>query len=224
MRVALTFDAEHPDSPHCPPGNERSLLDILGREGVRATFFLQGRWVLSHPDLARRVADQEHLIGNHSHYHSRMRLLTAEGFRTDVLSAEKAIAEVVGVDPRPWFRLPFGSGHRNSRLTDLLESLGYRSVGWDVDAFDWDETRPAKAIESSVLEDTLACGSEAIVLMHGWPETTVGALPGIIGGLRERGATFCGLDDWPEPPRSTAATPNEGTTLAELENERRPRP
>jgi peptidoglycan-N-acetylglucosamine deacetylase len=220
MRVALTFDAEHPDRSHCPPGNEQGLLDTLSREGVRATFFLQGRWVLSHPDPARRVADEGHLVGNHSHYHSRMRLLTAEGFRTDVLSAERAIAEVVGVDPRPWFRLPFGSGHRDERLTRLLEGLGYRNVGWDVDAFDWDETRSAKEMEASVVEATLACGAGAIVLMHGWPATTVQALPGIIGGLRDRGATLCALDDWPEAPTTTASTPNEGATLAELVGER----
>jgi peptidoglycan-N-acetylglucosamine deacetylase len=222
MRVALTIDAEHPDRPHCPPGNERRLLDVLGEEGVRASFFLQGRWVLAHPDVARRVAEDGHLVGNHSHYHSRMRLLTVEGVRTDVLNAEKAILEVLGVDSRPWFRLPFGSGHRSDRLAGLLETLGYRNVGWDVDAFDWDEKRSAKNIETSVVEETLACGPQAIVLMHGWSETMSLALPRIIVRLRDEGATFVALDEWPEPPRTTASTPNEGASVVELFKERRP--
>jgi peptidoglycan/xylan/chitin deacetylase (PgdA/CDA1 family) len=224
MRVALTFDAEHPDRPHCPPANEERLLDVLGEEGVRASFFLQGRWVLARPDVARRVAEDGHLVGNHSHYHSRMRLLTAEGVRTDVLNAEKAISEVLGVDPRPWFRLPFGSGHRSDRLAELLETLGYRNVGWDVDSFDWDDTRSAKDIETSVVEETLACGPRAIVLMHGWPETSALALPGIIGRLRDEGATFIALDEWSGSPRTTVSTPNEGPSVIELLEERRPGP
>jgi len=224
MRVALTIDAEHPDRPHCPPGNELRLLDALGEQGVRASFFLQGRWVLAHPDVARRVAEDGHLVGNHSHYHSRMRLLTAEGVRSDVLNAEKAISDVVGVDPRPWFRLPFGSGHRSNRLAGLLETLGYRNIGWDVDAFDWDEKRSAKDIEASVVEETRTCGPRAIVLMHGWPETTARALPRIIGRLRDEGATFAALDEWSGPPRTTVSTPNEGASVVELFKERRPGP
>jgi peptidoglycan/xylan/chitin deacetylase (PgdA/CDA1 family) len=58
MRVALTFDTEHPGRP-CPAGVEEHLLDILGRAGVRATFFLQGRWVRSTPETARRIAPVE---------------------------------------------------------------------------------------------------------------------------------------------------------------------
>src|SRR5712691_6141309 len=125
MRVALTFDAEHPDRPHSPPGNELRVLEVLARERLRASFFLQGRWVRAQPEVARRVGEEGHLVGNHSHYHARMRLLTAEGFRTDVLDAERAISEVVGVDPRPWFRLPFGSGNGSARLAGLLGELGY---------------------------------------------------------------------------------------------------
>ena len=55
MRVALTFDAEHPDRPH-RPGVQEGILDVLRDRSVRATFFLQGRWVEAFPETARRVA------------------------------------------------------------------------------------------------------------------------------------------------------------------------
>jgi peptidoglycan-N-acetylglucosamine deacetylase len=219
MRVALTFDAEHPYGAHCPPGNEQRVLDVLAREEVRATFFLQGRWTLACPEVARRIAGDGHLVGNHSHYHVRMRLLTADGFRTDVLDAEKAIIDVVGAEPRPWFRLPFGSGNGDRRLARLLEELGYRNVGWDVDAFDWDETRSAR--EDSVVRATDGSDAQAIVLMHTWPATTVRALPPMIGRLRDRGATFCTVAELPVAPRATAFTPNEGPSLDRLMRDRR---
>ena len=221
MHVALTFDAEHPDRPHSPPGNEEWLLDVLAGEQARATFFLQGRWAQAHPETVRRMAEEKYLIGNHSHYHARMRQLTAEGFRTDVLNAERAIIEVSGADPRPWFRLPFGSGHHSRRLARLLTALGYRHVGWDVDAFDWIETRSAREVEDSVVEGTRACGSQAIVLMHAWPETTIRALPHVLRRLRDQRAVFCTVADLPTGPTATAATPNEGPSVDQLMEGRR---
>ena len=82
FRVALTFDAEHPDRPH-RPGVTEGLLDVLADRGVRSTWFLQGRWVESVPELARRVAADGHLVGNHSFYHARMPLLSDDGLTTD---------------------------------------------------------------------------------------------------------------------------------------------
>ena len=34
FRVALTFDAEHPDRPWCPPGNAERILDVLAAAGA----------------------------------------------------------------------------------------------------------------------------------------------------------------------------------------------
>jgi len=51
FRVALTFDAEHPDRP-ARPGNDERLLDALAAAGVRATFFVQGRWAEAYPAVA----------------------------------------------------------------------------------------------------------------------------------------------------------------------------
>ena len=96
-RAALTFDAEHPDRP-TSPGVVDSILDTLRRDGVRATFFLQGRWVESSPDVAARIARDGHLIGNHSFYHARMPLLSDSGFREDVGASERVILQATGTD------------------------------------------------------------------------------------------------------------------------------
>ncbi|MGH2654692.1 MAG: polysaccharide deacetylase family protein, partial [Actinomycetota bacterium] len=93
MRVAITFDAEHPDRPVGRPGVEEDLLSLLEGRGVRATFFLQGRWVEAYPDVAARIAEAGHLVGSHSHFHARMPLLTDEGLRADIVQADRAIRE-----------------------------------------------------------------------------------------------------------------------------------
>jgi peptidoglycan/xylan/chitin deacetylase (PgdA/CDA1 family) len=56
MRVALTFDAEHADRPHSPPGNEDRVLATLAEHGIAGTFFVQGRWAIARPEVARRIA------------------------------------------------------------------------------------------------------------------------------------------------------------------------
>src|SRR5262245_56885193 len=96
LRVALTFDMEHPDRPP-EPGISEQILDTLASTGVRATMFVQGRWAEAYPELVQRIASDGHLIGNHSHYHVRMPLLTRAGMATDVSSAAQAIVDACGV-------------------------------------------------------------------------------------------------------------------------------
>jgi peptidoglycan/xylan/chitin deacetylase (PgdA/CDA1 family) len=194
LRVALTFDAEHPDRPH-RPGVTEGILDVLADRGVLSTWFLQGRWVEAHPDLARRVDSAGHLIGNHSFYHARMPLLTAAGIRTDVRAAERVIRDVIGVDPRPWFRCPFSAGAQDQRVLGILADLGYANIGQDVELEDWEPERTGTAIAADALRLVPAAGDPAVVLFHAWPPGTLDALPILIDGLRAAGADFVRLDE-----------------------------
>lgn len=199
-RVALTFDAEHPDRPLCPPGNAERILDVLRDAGIRATFFVQGRWARSQPAAARRIAEEGHLVGHHSNYHVRLPYLTDPGLRADVSEGEAAIREVVGVDPRPWFRCPFGEGHDDPRVLGALEELGYRNVHWDVELQDWEPWRTADEIARDALEGARARGDGAVVLLHTWPGPTAEALPAILEALAGAGSTAVTLDEL-EPAR-----------------------
>jgi peptidoglycan/xylan/chitin deacetylase (PgdA/CDA1 family) len=198
MRVALTFDMEHPDRPPKPRVSER-ILDSLATAGIRATMFVQGRWAEAYPELVRRIATDGHLIGNHSHYHVRMPLLTRAGMATDVTSAAQAIQDACGVDSRPWFRCPFGAADKGTRVSGVLARLGYRDVGWHVSSLDW-EARSAAEVEKRVLDGVAAHGDGSIVLLHGWPPATAAVLPGLIDRLIDRGATFVTVDALTEIP------------------------
>ncbi len=202
FRVALTFDAEHPDRP-TQPGVAESILATLEEAGLRATFFIQGRWVEAEPGTAKQIAAAGHLVGNHSHYHARMPLFRPDGLLADVRAAEAVIREVIGVDPRPWFRCPFGAGHDDPAIVDALAGLGYREVGWDVVPLDWE--RPAEAVEASVVDGVCAFGDGAVVLLHSWPASTGAALPRIVRRLTESGATFVGVDELERLPATADA-------------------
>jgi peptidoglycan/xylan/chitin deacetylase (PgdA/CDA1 family) len=194
FRVALTFDTEHPDRP-AADGNADRLLDVLSRLDVHATFFIQGRWAEAYPATARRIVAAGHLVGSHSHYHVRMPLLSADGLATDVMDAEEAIIEHAGVDPRPWFRCPFGAGADDPVVVGQLAALGYREVGWHITPEDWNPENSAADVTRTVVDGVIEHGDGAVVLHHTWPDQTLGAIPDIVERLRAEGATFVGIDE-----------------------------
>lgn len=195
LRVALTFDAEHPSRRQCPPGAAEQILAILAESRVRATFFVQGRWATAYPQVARSIARDGHLVGNHSHSHAPMPDLSDRGLGSDVEEAERSIREVAGVDPRPWFRCPFGDGANDARVLKSLARSGYRNIHWDVAVADWDDERLAGGVENDVVDGVLHHGDGAIVLLHTWPAPTVQALPGIVRRLGSAGARFVTVDE-----------------------------
>ena len=199
FRVAMTFDAEHPDRP-AADGNVDRLLDELARLDVRASFFIQGRWAEAYSATARRIVAAGHLVGSHSHYHVRMPLLTADGLATDVRDAEEAIREHAGIDPRPWFRCPFGTGADDPVLVGRLAALGYREVGWHVSPEDWNPANSPVDVVRTVVDGVLEHGDGAVVLHHTWPDQTLAAIPEIVARLRDSGATLVGLDELSDLP------------------------
>jgi peptidoglycan-N-acetylglucosamine deacetylase len=193
LRVALTFDAEHNDRPS-DPGVTDGMLEALERAGAASTFFIQGRWAEAHPGTATAIAAGGHLIGNHSHYHARMPLMTDAGLAEDIAEAGRVIADATGVDPRPWFRCPFGAGARDPRVQAAVASAGYRHVGWHVGVDDWEPAHDGASISAGVVEGCLAHGDGAVVLLHAWPRATLAAVPGLVTRLRDGGAEFVRLD------------------------------
>ena len=210
MRVALTFDAEHPDRPRSSPQGLSAILEALAAAEARATFFLQGRWARAFPGLARRIADHGHLVGSHSYFHARMPLLSDGGLEFDIREAERWIRAATGASPRPWFRLPWG--HGDPRVRAALDRHRYIPVGWDVVAEDWEESRTPRAVEDGLMAGIRAVGDGAIVLLHTWPGATEEVLPRVLRRLHEEEARFVtvaelidrDLEKTSDPPVATA--------------------
>jgi peptidoglycan-N-acetylglucosamine deacetylase len=199
IRVALTFDAEHPDRP-ARPGNAEALLAALQRRDVRATFFVQGRWAEGYPNTARAIATGGHLVGHHSHYHARLPLLTDEGIGEDLRDGAAAISAATGVDPAPWLRCPFGAGADDARVLAMIRSAGYRHVGWHVAADDWDPARSGRDVVDAVVRGVQAHGDGAVVLLHSWPTATLEAIEPILDRLAAAGSELCRLDELSRVP------------------------
>ena len=115
-----------------PWGNEdtQELIDILGRYGVRATFFVVGDWVDKYPESVKALHDAGHEVMNHSNTHAHMNQLSAQEIIADVEACNDKIEAVTGVRPT-LIRPPYGE--YNDQVISAIRSIGMEPIQWDVD-------------------------------------------------------------------------------------------
>jgi peptidoglycan-N-acetylglucosamine deacetylase len=189
--VALTFD----DGP-CHPYTEQ-LLEVLDREGVRATFFQVGNNVRREPNLAAEVASR-HVVGNHTFDHPHLVWSRPGTVREQLQRGQEAIHDATGTLP-DLFRVPHG--WYGPQVISTTEDLGFRCVGWSVMAWDWD-LPPSEVIQRRILHGLRPGG---VSLLHDGQGTdafpkadrshTIAAVPRIIRSLKASGYRFLTLPE-----------------------------
>lgn len=172
--VSLTFDAAW--------GNEdtQTLIDILARYEVKATFFVVGFWADKYPESVQALHEAGHEVMTHSDDHAHFNQLTRQQIIDNLNAGCDKIEAVTGVRPK-LFRAPYGE--YNDLVVQTAEELGLTTIQWDVDSLDWKDL-PAAEITRRVTE-SVRDGS--IVLFHNAALHTPEALPEIIETLLSRG-------------------------------------
>jgi peptidoglycan/xylan/chitin deacetylase (PgdA/CDA1 family) len=181
--VALTFD----DGPH--PGSTPRFLQALDRLGVRATFFLTGRWVARVPGLAGEVAAAGHEIAVHGYDHRCLLLRGPRATYDDLARARAVTAQATGVAVRR-FRPPYGV--LTGPALTAAKRLGLTPVLWTTWGEDWVAGATPESVHRTVLAGLSGGGT---VLLHdsdvtstpGSWRATLDALPRIVESVRERG-------------------------------------
>ncbi len=170
--IRVTID-DGPD-PHDTP----VLLDLLDQHRMKAVFFMIGRKVAAHPELAREVLRRGHEIGNHTMNHPQASFWCAGPWRTrrEILKCQRVIEKVAGVSPR-WFRAPVG--HRNLFTHPIAGMLGLRVMAWNRRGFDTLGSDPDKAL-SRILPKL---GPGDIVLVHEGTPVAAEVLSGVLEGI-----------------------------------------
>ncbi|MEU4256846.1 MULTISPECIES: polysaccharide deacetylase family protein [Streptomyces] len=151
--MVLTFD-DGPDPRYTP-----AILGTLRRYGVRAMFFVCGEMAVHHPDLLREMADDGHVVGNHSWSHPLIPKLKPSRIRHELGATSEVIERSLGSAPL-WYRAPYGAWNRHS--FEIGAELGMEPLAWTVDTLDWKE--PGTATIVGRVLDGAAPG--VIVLSH----------------------------------------------------------
>jgi peptidoglycan/xylan/chitin deacetylase (PgdA/CDA1 family) len=190
--VALTFD----DGPS--PIWTPQILDALKAGKVKATFFMLGKHVREYPEIARRVADEGHEIGNHTYDHNVLIYYKPEELNRQIKDTEKVILSVTGKKTK-YFRPP--KAWITEKEEKQLDTLGYETVLWSLNSKDW-VTFDDRYIINYILHHVQ---SGDIILFHdsggvfrpegGDRKETVKTIPNLIQRLRERGYRFVTISE-----------------------------
>lgn len=151
--MVLTFD-DGPDPRYTP-----HILDTLAEYDVRAMFFVCGEMAVDNQDLLARMADDGHIVGNHTWTHPLLTQLTRSEIRSEMKRTSDVIENAYGERPL-WFRAPYGAWNRAT--FQLGAEMGMEPLAWTVDTLDW--TTPGTGTIVDRVEDGAAPG--VVVLSH----------------------------------------------------------
>ncbi len=182
----LTFDVGYEN------GNTERILNTLKDEGVPAAFFILDNIVLRNSELVTRMANEGHLVCNHTKNHKNICRMSTDEVAADLGALESLCLEHTGVTMAKYFRFPEGRYSEDALKT--VCDLGYKSIFWSFAYADWDNTHqpsPDKAIKK-VLANT---HNGAVILLHPTSSTNAAILPQLIESWRAAGYTFGTLDD-----------------------------
>lgn len=178
-KIALTFD-DGPSTAWTP-----ALLDGLKERGVKATFFLIGENADKNPEIVKRMADEGHLIGNHTYHHVELTKVSENEARLELADTSAVIVRITGKEPE-YMRPPFGAWQRK-----LEQEIQMLPVLWTIDPLDWTTENQDEIVNKVVTE----AEKNDIILLHDCYKSSIEAGLRIVDILQEEGFVFVTVDE-----------------------------
>ena len=185
--IYLTFDAGYEN------GCMSQILDTLKAHNVKACFFLVGNYFEQNPELVKRMADEGHLVGNHTEHHYDMSRIADEAtFTQELQSVERRYEHITGRKMEKYYRPP--QGVYSEENLKMAQKLGYRTVFWSLAYVDWYQDKQPTADEAyEKLLGRIHPG--AIVLLHSTSTTNAAILDTLLRRWEDMGYRFAELPE-----------------------------
>ncbi|KAJ3100372.1 Carbohydrate esterase 4 protein [Phlyctochytrium planicorne] len=202
-QIAMTFD----DGPYLYEGR---LMEILNRNNIPATFFINGD---NYGDILSKktqevvfniIKDGVHEIGDHTWSHTDMVLEVKSDteMRLQIDTTQDAIYNITGWRPR-FFRPPYGSFQLNTPMMKYLKEKNMVNVLWSADTLDATEVVSNNSITGfsvykRFLTNCTASDTSFITLQHSTiASTSLNAtmIDSISALARSKGFTFVKLSE-----------------------------
>lgn len=197
----LTFDDG-------PSENTEKILEILKKHNIKATFFvITGEYNSKNLDLLKKINEEGHSIGMHSHSHDYKKIYdSTESFLEDINNVSNAIYEKINIRPNI-LRLPGGSinDYNKDIFQDIIDELAKRNLQY----YDWnvsfDDAKKNASIEeiiqSAMYGIELNKDKNIIMLAHDQTKNSIAleALEKVIDVLESYSYSFNRIDNSVEP-------------------------
>ncbi len=179
--IYLTFDAGYSTE------NVEKILDVLKEEKVKAAFFILPAVYKYSPQVASRMAEEGHLVCNHTKTHANVSTLSFSELEKEIIGLEEEYEKYTGKKMAKFFRPPEGAFSKTT--FDDCEKLGYKCVFWSFAYADWDnnaQKNPEWAKEKIISSMHNGC----VLLLHPNSKTNADILKDVIKELKNEGYTF----------------------------------
>ncbi len=193
--IYLTFDDG-------PGQYTKSILDILNKYAVKATFFVTNQFP-SYQHLIKEEYQNGHAVGLHTYSHKWSIYSSVDSYLEDFEKMATIIMAETGKNSKI-FRFPGGSSNTVSRnyrkgimseLAKLMTEKGYVYFDWTFDSGDTHLKNNTKDDILKNVKNYLKGDGEYIVLMHDIKKSTLEALPEVIEYGLSLGYRFAVLDE-----------------------------
>lgn len=185
--IYLTFDCGYEN------GNTEPILDALKKHNVSATFFVVGHFLETAPDIAKRMVEEGHTVGNHTYHHPDMSSISdITSFQKEVDDVANLFKEITGTEMVKYYRPPQGKYSKEN--LKMAKELGYQTFFWSLAYVDWNvDDQPTKEEAFEKLTGRIHPG--AIVLLHSTSKTNGEILDELLTKWEEMGYEFRPLSD-----------------------------
>ena len=183
----LTFDAGYEN------GCTEKILDTLKQHGVPAAFFLVGNYIEKNADLVRRMAEEGHIVANHTMHHPDMSKLREEtAFSKELSELEDLYRNTVGQEMPKYYRPP--QGLYSEENLQMAKNLGYKTVFWSLAYVDWNnDAQPSR--EEAFAKLLPRTHNGAVVLLHSTSKTNAEILEELLTKWKDMGYRFGTLEE-----------------------------
>ena len=120
--VLLTFD-DGPNQLYTP-----QVLKLLGKNHIKAMFFVVGQEAAKNPELLKEISRQGHILAIHTYTHRDITDMSKEELEKEIFNTAELIKQTTGQRP-VYFRPP--RGHYSYESLAVVSNLGYIPVVWD---------------------------------------------------------------------------------------------
>ena len=158
---------------------------------MTAAFFINEKYMRDHSDVVSRMAEDGHVVGNHTSRHVSVMGMPLEALQKELKGVEDAYREATGRELPRYFRPP--QGRFNEVVLSGIQQLGYTTAFWSFRYEDWDTARqPSEnSAYATIMEET---HPGEVVLLHCQSETNVKLLEKLITAWKLLGYQFGSID------------------------------
>lgn len=196
--IYLTFDAGYEN------GNVEKIMDVLKEENVPGAFFVLDNLIVRNTDLVVRMANEGHLVCNHTKNHKDMTKITDKAeFEKEIKGLEDLYREKTGLELARYYRPP--EGKFNEQNMQYISEMGYKTIFWSFAYADWDNNKQLdpRTAKKKVLDHT---HNGAVILLHPTSATNAAIMKELICEWKSQGYRFGTLDELTTPVTDTTGS------------------